>query len=185
MTGEWDACVKKIEITQAEIVSRVHELGAQIATDYAGRNPVMIGALKGAMCFFADLVRAVPIPLEVDFITASSYGAGTSSQGEVTLSHLPETSLKGRDVIIVEDILDTGHTLSRILAVFNEQSPASLAVCTFLDKSSRREYAVPVRYRGFDIPDYFVVGYGLDLGGVYRNLPYVGVYEPEETSKNG
>jgi hypoxanthine phosphoribosyltransferase len=156
-------------LTAEQIRSRVAELGASISRDYAGRVPMLIGVLKGSLVFMADLARAITIPVNVDFMSISSYGDGSNSGVVRILKDLDE-SITGRDVILVEDIIDTGLTLTYLLATLNARRPASLEVCGLLDKSARRIIEVPVRYKGFDIPDEFVIGYGLDHEGRYRNL---------------
>lgn len=166
---------------------RVRELGAQIAQDYKngwkrdpfGRPLLVVGLLKGAMPFMADLIRAMDIPLEYDFMAVSSYRNGTSP-GEVRVLKDLDCAIGRRDVLIVEDIVDTGHTLRHILRSLGAREPASLRVCTLLDKPHRREVEVPVDYVGFVLPEnVFVVGYGLDYGELYRNLPFIGVLKPE------
>lgn len=156
-------------LTADQIRTRVAELGAEIARDYDGRDPILIGVLKGSLVFLADLVRTVPIPLVVDFMSISSY-AGARSSGVVRILKDLDESITGRDVILVEDIIDTGLTLTYLLSTINARKPASLEVCGLLDKTARRIIEVPIRYKGFDIPDEFVIGYGLDHEGRYRNL---------------
>ncbi|MBC7170272.1 hypoxanthine phosphoribosyltransferase [Candidatus Bipolaricaulota bacterium] len=179
--------IERVVISAEEIARRVRELGQAIAADYRGgaardlrRRPLLVvGILKGAMPFMADLVRAMDFPLEYDFMAVSSYGNGTSP-GEVRILKDLDCAIGGRDVLIVEDIVDTGHTLQHILAGLSARGPASLRVCTLLDKPHRREVEVPVDYVGFVLPEnLFVVGYGLDYAEVYRNLPFVGVLKPE------
>jgi len=156
---------------EEEIRRRVEELGAGIARDYAGRSPVLVSVLKGAAVFLADLTRAIDLPLRVDFMSISSYGAASEDSGGVVriLKDLDQ-DIGGQDVIVVEDIIDTGLTLSYLLATLRSRHPASLEVCALLDKSVRRIAPVEIRYRGFDCPDRFVVGYGLDHEERYRNL---------------
>lgn len=178
--SELEANIVQVLLTQAQIQTRVQELGAQLAADYADKKPLFVCLLKGSSIFFADLVRAVPIPLELDFMRASSYGDGTVTSGQVQFEVPLSQSLTGRHVVLVEDILDTGTTLHAVLPAMEAQKPASLAVCTLLDKPERRLFDVPLAYRGFSIPDAFVVGYGLDYAGLYRNLPYIGIYENSE-----
>jgi hypoxanthine phosphoribosyltransferase len=163
--------------SEAEIRRRVQELGAQLAAAYAEKNPLFVCLLKGSCLFFADLVRATPIPLELDFMRASSYGNGTASSGTVQFEIPVSQSLENRHVVLVEDILDSGTTLHHVLPALRAQKPASLAVCALLDKPHRRQFPVPLEYCGFEIPDVFVVGYGLDYAGAYRNLPYLGIYQ--------
>jgi hypoxanthine phosphoribosyltransferase len=156
-------------LTAEEIRARVAELGAEISRDYAGKTPILIGVLKGSLVFMADLARAITTPINVDFMSISSYGDGTNSGVVRILKDLDE-SITGQDVILVEDIIDTGLTLTYLLATLSARRPASLEVCGLLDKSARRIVEVPIRYKGFDIPDEFVIGYGLDHEGRYRNL---------------
>lgn len=179
--------IARVVISEAEIARRVRELGREISADYRagaakdprGRPPLVVGILKGAMPFMADLVRAMDIPLEYDFMAVSSYGNGTSP-GEVRILKDLDCAIGRRDVLVVEDIVDTGHTLQHILAGLSARGPASLRVCTLLDKPHRREVEVPVDYVGFVLPEnLFVVGYGLDYAEVYRNLPFVGVLKPD------
>jgi hypoxanthine phosphoribosyltransferase len=156
---------------EEEILDRVRELGRAIARDYAGRSPVLVCILKGAVVFLADLFREIDLPVRVDFMSISSYGAGSEATGGVVriLKDLDQ-DIGGEDVIVVEDIIDTGLTLSYLLATLRARQPASLEVCTLLDKSARRIAPLEIRYRGFDCPDRFVVGYGLDQGERYRNV---------------
>lgn len=154
---------------------RVAALAAALDRDYAGRTPVLCGVLTGAAIFLADLVRQMHGPVEVDFIAVSSYGAGTHSSGVVRLLKDLNAEVTGRDLVIVEDIVDSGLTLAYLRELFFAREPASLRTCVLLDKKDRRETDVPLDYVGFEIPDAFVVGYGLDYAGLYRQLPYVGV----------
>ena len=156
-------------LTAEQIATRVAELGAEISRDYAGKTPILIGVLKGSLLFMAVLARAITTPINVDFMSISSYGDGTNSGVVRILKDLDE-SITGHDVILVEDIIDTGLTLTYLLATLSARRPASLEVCGLLDKSVRRIVEVPIRYKGFDIPDEFVIGYGLDHEGRYRNL---------------
>jgi hypoxanthine phosphoribosyltransferase len=151
------------------IKARVAELGAQITRDYAGRSPLLVGVLKGSVMFLADLVRSIDLPVSVDFIAISSYGPGGRS-GVVRILKDLSASIENEDVILIEDIIDTGLTVTYLLANLRSRAPRSLEVCALLDKSVRRIIEVPLRYKGFDIPDEFVVGYGLDYQGRYRNL---------------
>lgn len=155
--------------------ARICEMGAEIAKDYAGRKPLLICVLKGAMVFMADLMRAVDLPLNIDFIAVSSYGSGTRSTGEVRIVKDLDGPIEGHDVIFVEDILDTGLTLSYLLDTFRARGVASIKIAALLNKPERRKAQVELDYKGFDIPDKFVVGYGLDFDERYRNLPYIGV----------
>jgi len=154
-------------------------LGRQISEDYRGRNPLLICLLRGAVVFLSDLIRSTDIPLEMDFMAISSYGDSTESSGVVRLMMDLKSNITGRDVLIVEDIVDTGHTLAYILDNLRTRRPADIKVCVLLSKPSRREAPVEVDYLGFEIPDKFVVGYGLDYAENYRNLPFIGVLKPE------
>ena len=165
--------------TKEEIDARVKELGEQISRDYAGKDPVFVGILKGSFIFMADLVRAVSIPCSMDFMSVSSYGSGTQTTGAVKIIKDLSQDIEGKDVIMVEDILDSGNTLSYLLKILENRHPASIRLCTLLDKPERRVKPVEVHYTGFSIPDAFVVGYGLDYAERYRNLPYIGVLKPE------
>ncbi|GAB7140682.1 hypoxanthine phosphoribosyltransferase [Deferribacterales bacterium RsTz2092] len=157
-------------ISEVALQARVSELGKQISADYAEKNLLVIGILKGSFIFMADLVRAITQPVELSFITLSSYHNASKSSGEVRLSCDVDMSIRGRDVLIVEDIVDSGNTMSYLLKVLQIREPTSLKVCTLLDKPSRRQTPVSVEYCGFQVPDEFIVGYGLDYAGKYRNL---------------
>jgi len=171
--------IARILISEQELQNRVKELGAQISADYAGKDLLLVCVLKGGVMFLSDLLRAISIPVSIDFMATSSYGASTQSSGVVRIIKDLDTPLEGRNVLIVEDIIDTGHTLDYLVRILNERKPASLRICTLLNKAERRELDIQVDYIGFDIPNEFVVGYGLDYGEKYRNLPYVGVLRPE------
>lgn len=175
--------VREVLISQAEIKARIQEIGAQITTDYAGRNPLLVGVLKGVLFFMADLLRAIHIPLEVDFIAVSSYSPETRDRGVVSLVKDLDIPIIDRDVLFVEDVIDTGLTLNYILRNLRARQPASLEVCVLFDKPRRRLVDIPVKYKGFDLPDRFVVGYGLDYREKYRNLPFVGLLAPEVFQK--
>jgi hypoxanthine phosphoribosyltransferase len=178
--------VKHVEKQLAEVLipaeaiqQRVRELGAQIAADYRGKTPVLVGVLRGAIVFMVDLMRAMDMPLQVDFMATTSYGASTQSSGVVRILKDLDVVIEGRDVLIVEDIIDSGLTLHYVTELLWARRPASLRICTLLDKPANRKVAINVDYTGFTIPDKFVVGYGLDFSEVYRNLPYIGVLKPE------
>ncbi|MBL93409.1 MAG: hypoxanthine phosphoribosyltransferase [Myxococcales bacterium] len=160
-----------------DLQNKAKELGAQIAKDYGDRTEelTVIGVLKGSFIFLADLVRAIDLPLNIDFIGVSSYGDGTESSGKITITHPLSKPITGKDIIVVEDIVDTGLTMKALLELFEESKPASVKVCTLLEKPERRQVTVQMDYVGFSIPDKFVLGYGLDLAGRFRNLPFVGV----------
>ena len=177
--------VLKILVSEEELHSRVKELAARIDADYAGKNPLFIGILKGSFIFMSDLVRAVTLDSAVDFMAVSSYGGGTNSSGRIKIIKDLDEDIEGRDVIIVEDILDSGRTLSHLIGYLESRKPESLRICVLMDKPARREIEVKVdpEYIGFTIPDSFVVGYGLDYDQSYRNLPYVGILRPEVYSK--
>lgn len=170
--------LERVLFSREELERRVAELGAQIDRDFAGREPMIIGILRGSFVFMADLVRHITLPCRIDFMAVSSYGTGTSSSGQVKIVKDLCEDISGRDVIVVEDILDSGNTLHYLLQVLQARRPASLSLCALLDKPSRRVKPVEVQYCGFSIPDYFVVGYGLDYAEQYRNLPYIGVLSP-------
>ncbi len=172
------ADVEEILLSGEEVQARVAELGAQLAADYDGREPVLVSVLKGSIIFLADLVRAMPIPLSIDLMEVSSYGTSTESSGQVRILKDLSTSIEGREVIVVEDIIDTGLTLNYLLRYLHDKGPASIRICCLLDKPARRLAPIEIDYRGFTIADRFVIGYGLDYGERYRNLPYIGVLRP-------
>ena len=171
--------IAEILLDADTIDQKVRELGARVANDYAGRDLVLVSILKGALPFLADLMREIPIYCSLDFLEVSSYGAGTSSSGVVRILKDLAKPIEGRDVLVVEDILDTGHTLSYVMEHLRGQHPSSLGLCALLDKPARRVVPITVDYKGFEIPDKFVVGYGLDYAERYRNLPFIGVLKPE------
>jgi hypoxanthine phosphoribosyltransferase len=170
--------VEEILLTEEQIQERVAQLGAQLAADYADRFPVLVSVLKGSIMFLADLVRSMPVPLSIDLMELSSYGAATQSSGQVRILKDLSAPIKGRDVLIVEDIIDTGLTLNYLLKYLHDRGPRSVRVCCLLDKPARRLTEIEIAYRGFSIPDRFVIGYGLDYAERYRNLPYIGVLRP-------
>ena len=170
--------LESILYTKQQLAEAVAKLGARITHDYQGKKPVMICILKGASVFFCDLIRQIDLPLEIDFMVVSSYGASTKSSGEVRLVKDLDRSVLGRDVIIVEDIVDSGMTLNFLKRTLTGRGAASLRIATLLDKPARRRVPLTVDYSCFDIPDAFVVGYGLDYDEVYRNLPDIGVLSP-------
>ncbi|MGB3682111.1 MAG: hypoxanthine phosphoribosyltransferase [Rubrobacteraceae bacterium] len=171
--------VQEVLIPSAEIREKVREIGAQITEDYRGEKPLLICILRGAFVVLGDLVRFVDLPCEVDFMDISSYGTGTSSSGVVRIQKDLEEDITGRHVLIVEDIIDSGLTLSYLRRSLLARQPASLEICALLSKPSRRRAELEVKYLGFEVPDEFVVGYGLDYAGAYRNLPDVCVLKPE------
>lgn len=175
--GEVARGVREVLYSEQEIHQRIGEIGATISQDYAGKNPLFVGVLKGVLFFMADLLRQVRIPLEVDFIAISSYSPEARDKGFVRIIKDLETPLVGRDVIFVEDVVDTGLTLNYLLRALRARSPASLEVCALFNKPHHRLIEIPLKYKGFDLPDKFVVGYGLDYREQYRNLPFVGLLD--------
>ncbi len=173
----------RVLVTEEALRARVAELGRAIARDYEGRSPLLIGVLQGAFLFMADLVRAIPIDLATDFIVVSSYGDGTDSSGEVRLVADISTPVGGRDVILVEDIVDTGLTLASLRETLEARHPSSLRVCVLCDKAARRRVPVTLDYVGFVVPDVYVIGYGFDYQGLYRNLPHIAVLEDWPTAQ--
>lgn len=171
--------VAEILVTEQQIQRRVAELGAQLTRDFAGDEILIIAVLKGAVLFLADLIRHINLALSVDFLAVSSYGAGTQSSGVVRILKDLDAPIEGKHVLIVEDIVDSGRTLDYLLRMLRQRRPATLHVCTLLDKRERREIDVPIDYVGFEVPDAFVVGYGLDYAELYRQLPFIGVLKPE------
>jgi hypoxanthine phosphoribosyltransferase len=172
-----DAAVGEILVQPDELSRRVRELGRQISADYAGRELLLVGVLKGAVFFLSDLMRHIDVPCEVDFMAVASYGSATDSSGVVRILKDLDVALEGRHVLIVEDIVDSGLTLQYLLRSLRARNPASIEVCALLTKPERRKVELEPRYVGFEIPNRFVVGYGLDHGERYRNLPYVAVLE--------
>jgi hypoxanthine phosphoribosyltransferase len=177
-TTELERGVAKVLIDEQTLRARIAELGVEISSDYADKDILLVGVLKGAVFFMADLMRHLSIPCEVDFMAISSYGASTDSSGVVRILKDLDINIDGRHVLVVEDIIDSGLTLSYLMRTLEARSPASLEICALLTKPDRREIKVPVRYTGFEIPNEFVIGYGLDYAERYRNLPYVGVLDP-------
>ena len=172
--------VAEILISEEELDARIHALGRQISADYAGEDLLLVCVLKGAVTFLADLMRAIAIPHAIDFMAISSYGASTESSGVVRILKDLDTNISGRSVLIVEDIIDTGRTLKYITQNLKTRNPKSVRICTLLSKPSRREIQIPLDYVGFEIPNKFVIGYGLDFGEIYRSLPYIGVLKKEK-----
>jgi hypoxanthine phosphoribosyltransferase len=174
------ADVAEVLLSEEEIQAKVTELGTRISTDYAGRELTLVSVLKGSLPFMADLMRAISIPVQIDLMEVSSYGGtATESSGLVRILKDLSSSIDGRDVLIVEDIIDTGLTLNYLVRYLRGKNPATLRICTLLDKPARRLVEIPIDYLGFEIPDQFVIGYGLDYGERYRNLRFVGVLRPE------
>ncbi len=176
--------IKEILITEEQIAAKVTELGRRISEDYRGKDVLMVGILKGAVIFMADLIRQVTVPLAIDFMAVSSYGKASESSGVVQILKDLDQSIQGRHVIVVEDIVDSGLTLKYMLENLSTRRPASLKICTLLDKPSRRKAEVTPDYNGFVIPDEFVVGYGLDYGEKYRNLREIAVLKPRVYSRD-
>jgi hypoxanthine phosphoribosyltransferase len=172
---ELERVVAEVLVDQDALADRIAELGEEISEDYEGRDLLLVGVLKGAVFFMADLMRHIRVHCEVDFMAISSYGAATDSSGVVRILKDLDINIRERDVLVVEDIIDSGLTLSYLVRNLSAREPASLEICALLTKPSRREIEVPVRYVGFEIPNRFVIGYGLDFAERYRNLPYVGV----------
>ena len=180
MTRDVEFGIKKQLITKEEIRKRLAELGKEITEDFKGENEplIVVGLLKGSIVFMADLIREIKLPLEIDFIEASSYGEGTQSSREVKILKDLRSTISGKNVLVVEDIIDSGFTLKKVLQLLGSRNPKKVSLCTLLDKPERREVEIDVQYIGFEIPNEFVVGYGLDFNENYRNLEYVGIAEP-------
>ncbi|MGL5973020.1 MAG: hypoxanthine phosphoribosyltransferase [Oscillospiraceae bacterium] len=171
--------VLRILLSEEEIKNRVNEIGKQITKDYKDKNLVLVTILKGAAIFLADLMRFIDINCNIDFMVVSSYGSGTKTSGVVKIVKDLEIDITGKDILIIEDILDSGMTLNYITGILSSRNPNSIEVCTLLDKPLKREVTVDVKYKGFTVPDEFVIGYGLDYDEKYRNLPYIGILKPE------
>ena len=180
ITSEFSNPNLQVLLSEEKLQSRIKELGAEITRDYAGKNLHLVGVLKGACVFLSDLMRSIDLPLSVDFIGISSYGASTKSSGEVRITKDLDVSLLGKDVLVVEDIIDTGLTLNYMANIFLSREVSSLAIAALLDKPDRHEIQIDAKYIGFTIPNHFVVGYGLDVGELYRNLPFIAVPEAPE-----
>jgi hypoxanthine phosphoribosyltransferase len=175
---EYKEYLDEVLISKENLQKRIAELGIQISQDYQGKQILMICILRGGVMFLSDLIRHITIPVAIEFMAVSSYGSGArASNGEVRITLDLNTSITGREVIIVEDIIDSGHTLASVIELLQTRNPASLCVCTLLDKVERREVPVPIRYCGFQIEDKFVFGYGLDMDEYYRNLPFIGTVD--------
>lgn len=177
------ADLRSILFTHEQLAARIAELGREISRDYDGLNPLLIGVLKGVIVFMADLMRVITIPIEIDYLSIGSFSPATRDKGLVKIVHDLDLPITGRHVIFVEDMIDTGLTLNYLLQSLRARNPASLEVCTLFDKTLRRMIALPIKYRGFELPDLFVVGYGLDFREQYRNLPYVGVLKVDVLRK--
>lgn len=183
MAGEMRQEILEVLLTEEQIQQRVRELGEQLTRDYEGKRPFFLGVLKGCFVFMADLMRAVDLPCEMDFMAVSSYGSGTSTTGAVEITKDLKRDIEGMDVVIVEDILDSGVTLHYLTGYLSQRKPASMKIVTLLDKPSRRKAPITADYYGFDVPNEFVVGYGLDYDERFRNLPYIGILKPEVYTK--
>jgi len=177
--GELAESISQVLYSADEIAARVRAIGREISSDYKGKRPILVGVLKGVFPFMADLLRAITIPVEVDFMAVASYSSSTRDLGYVRLQKDLDMPIEGRHVLFVEDVIDTGLTLNYLLRNLHARGPATLQVCSLFCKPLRRLIKIPVRYRGFDLPDKFVVGYGLDYRELYRNLPYVGLLKAE------
>lgn len=175
--------LEKILITESQLNERINQLARQLSKEYDGKRPLMVAILKGSIMFYTDLVRAMTIPVETDFMSISSYGNGTKTSGEVKLIKDLDRIIEGKDLIIVEDIVDSGYTLDYLKRLLSARKPKSIKICTLLDKAERREVDLTPDYKGFDIGNEFVVGYGLDFAELYRNLPEIGVLKPEVYQK--
>lgn len=175
--------IERVLISEEELRTRVLEMGSQISRDYQGKNLLMVSVLKGSVVFMSDLMRAISIPCRIDFMAISSYGSGVKTSGVVKIIKDLDIPLEGYDLLIVEDILDSGMTLDYTIGMLQGRNPKSIRLCTLLDKPERRKVDIKADYVGFTVPDAFVVGYGLDYDEKYRNLPYVGILKPEVYSK--
>ena len=171
--------ILEVLFSEEQLDRRVREIAAQIEKDYEGKEIMLISVLRGSFVFMADLCRRIDLPCMLDFMSVSSYGKGTSSSGQVQITKDLSSDISGKHIIVVEDILDSGNTLSYLLKLLEQRNPASIRLCTLLDKPERRVKQVEVHYSGFTIPDAFVVGYGLDYAEKYRNMPYIGILKPE------
>ena len=171
--------LQRVLFTEEQIAKRVAEMGAELTRDYAGKNPLVIGILKGAAIFAMDIVRQICTPLQIDFMIVSSYGSGTESSGTIKIRKDVDTDIRDRHVIICEDIIDSGITMKNLFPMLKTRHPASLKLCALLSKPERREVDVNIDYLGWEVPDEFIVGYGLDYAERYRNLPCIGVLKPE------
>lgn len=183
MKNEMEKDILKVLYSEEEIRARVQEMGNALGEQFQGKNPLFLGVLKGSFVFMSDLVRACQVKSDVEFIAVSSYGNGTESSGRVKIVHDIQQDITGRNVIVVEDILDSGNTLAFLTDYLRAKGAASVTIATLLDKPARREKPIKADYVGFEVPDEFVVGYGLDYAQQYRNMPYIGVLKPEVYSK--
>lgn len=174
-----EQAIQEVLFSEDQLDRRVREIAAQIEKDYEGKEIMLISVLRGSFVFMADLCRRIDLPCTLDFMSVSSYGSSTKSSGQVQITRDLSSDITGKHIIVVEDILDSGNTLSYLLKLLEQRNPASIRLCTLLNKPDRRVKHVDVHYSGFDIPDAFVVGYGLDYAEQYRNLPYIGILKPE------
>ena len=174
-----EKAIQEVLFSEEEMAKRVEEIAKEIEKDYQGKEIMLISVLRGSFVFMADLCRRIDLPCVIDFMSVSSYGKGTSSSGQVQITKDLSSDISGKHIIVVEDILDSGNTLSYLLKLLEQRNPASIRLCTLLDKPDRRVKHVEVHYSGYTIPDAFVVGYGLDYAEEYRNLPYIGILKPE------
>ena len=175
--------IQEILLSKEQIEQRVKELGEQISRDYEGKDFIAVGILRGSVVFFSDLIRNISIPMEIDFMAVSSYGTGSASSGSVQIKYDMQEDIRGKHLLIIEDIIDSGWTLHNLMAMLQGRKPQSIEICCLLNKPDRREVEVPVKYIGFDIPDEFVVGYGLDYASKYRNYDCVGILKREVYEK--
>lgn len=171
--------VESVLLSEEKLAKRIAEIGAEITADYAGKEILMIGVLRGAVIFMADLARSIKVPVAIDFMAVSSYGVGTTSSGVVRILKDLDENVEGKHILVVEDIIDSGLTLNYLLDNLKSRKPASIKLCTLLNKPDRRKVDVKIDYNGFNVPDYFVIGYGLDYAEKYRNLPFIGILKPE------
>ena len=171
----YEDILEKVLFSKEQLAKRIKELAEQLDKDYAGKTPLMVAILKGSVMFFTDLIREMTLPLEIDFMSISSYGSGVKSSGEVKMIKDLDKKIEGKDVIIVEDIVDSGYTMKYLTHLLEARNPSSIKICALLDKPSRRETDVAVDYKGFEVGNEFVVGYGLDYAARYRNIPFIGI----------
>ncbi len=171
----YEDILEKVLFSKEQLAKRIKELAAQLDKDYAGKTPLMVAILKGSVMFFTDLIREMTLPLEIDFMSISSYGSGVKSSGEVKMIKDLDNKIEGKDVIIIEDIVDSGYTMKYLTHLLEARNPSSIKICALLDKPSRRETDVAVDYKGFEVGNEFVVGYGLDYAARYRNIPFIGI----------
>lgn len=171
----YEDILEKVLFSKEQLAKRIKELAEQLDKDYAGKTPLMVAILKGSVMFFTDLIREMTLPLEIDFMSISSYGSGVKSSGEVKMIKDLDNKIEGKDVIIVEDIVDSGYTMKYLTHLLEARNPSSIKICALLDKPSRRETDVAIDYKGFEVGNEFVVGYGLDYAARYRNIPFIGI----------